>query len=195
MNEETQTAVLTEAIREFERMKRLAERAIAQVDDTGYFARSTDDANSIALLVKHLAGNMWSRWRDFLTTDGEKEDRRRDTEFELYDGDTRAGLAEGWERGWGALLDTLKALEPSDLNRSITIRDEPHSVLEAIFRQMTHYSYHIGQIVLLAREQVGAGWTSLSIPRGKSEEFRQNPSRYLHPEQSNGEGNERSEEE
>ena len=129
------------------------------------------ETNSIALVVKHLAGNARSRWTDFLTSDGEKADRQRDREFELAEGDSRAALMAAWDAGWAALERALEPLTEDDLLRTITIRGEPHSVLKAIDRQLTHYGYHVGQIVLLARLAQGAGWKSLSVARGQSEAF------------------------
>lgn len=171
--------VLADALREFNRLKTLCDKAIAQVDDEGFFARTDDEANSIALLVKHLAGNMRSRWTDFLTTDGEKPDRHRDTEFELYEQDGRESLMEYWEQGWSVLFNTVGALRTEDLGRTITIRGEEHVVVQALVRQISHYAYHTGQIILLAKEHCRTEWQSLSIPRGQSEQFRQNPEAYL----------------
>lgn len=162
---------LTSAIREYRRLKELAERAMTQIDDPGFFASSGPEPNSIAVIVKHMAGNMRSRWTDFLTTDGEKPDRHRDTEFEIDGDDSRDGLMRRWEDSWRILFDALEPLAPDDLHRTITIRGEEHSVMQAIFRQLSHYAYHVGQIVHLAREAAGSAWSSLSVPRGKSEEF------------------------
>lgn len=158
--------------REFRFYKDLADRALAQVDDEAFFAALGDgEANSIALTVKHMGGNLRSRWSDFLTTDGEKPDRDRDGEFELRPGDSREALQALWERGWTTLFDTLESLAPGDLGRTVRIRAEPHSVLRALVRGLPHASYHAGQIVQLARHWRGAGWQTLSVPRGKSEEF------------------------
>jgi uncharacterized damage-inducible protein DinB len=167
------THVLAEARAQFAKLKTLAEGALAQVDDGAFFAspEPSGETNSIALVVKHLAGNARSRWTDFLTSDGEKADRHRDREFELAPLDTRAALMAAWDQGWAALDTALAPLTDDDLMREITIRGEPHTVLKAIDRQLTHYAYHIGQIVLLARLARGAHWESLSVPRGKSEEF------------------------
>lgn len=153
------------------KLKGLADRALAQLGDDGFFATLDADANSVAIIVKHVAGNLRSRWTDFLTTDGEKPDRHRDQEFETAAGDTRARLMERWEAGWQCLFDALAPLNADDLQRIVTIRTEPHTVLEAIQRQMSHYAYHVGQIVLLARHYTAGGWQSLSIPRGKSREY------------------------
>jgi hypothetical protein len=121
-------------------------------------------------MIKHVAGNLHSRWRDFLVTDGEKASRNRDTEFELVD-DTRETLLEFWETGWQTLFETLKLLHPEDLGHSVTIRGEPHTVVEAINRQLTHYAYHVGQIVFLAKHLKSFDWKSLSVPRNRSAEF------------------------
>ena len=155
----------------FEAVRRKAERALAQVDDAQYFRRLDAESNSLALMVKHLAGNLRSRWTDFLTTDGEKPDRHRDGEFEDETGDTRASLTKRWDDGWATLFATLDALAPSDLGRTVTIRGEPHTVFDAIERQKEHYAYHVGQIVFLAKHLAGPAWTSLSIPRGQSDAF------------------------
>ena len=163
--------VLSQARTYFEAVRRKAERALAQVDDAQYFRRIDAESNSLALMVKHVAGNLRSRWTDFLTTDGEKPDRNRDGEFETDAADTRAALTQRWDEGWATLFATLDALTPSDLGRTVMIRSEPHTVLEAIERQKEHYAYHVGQIVFLARHLAGPGWTSLSIPRGQSEAF------------------------
>ena len=125
-------------------------------------------------MVKHISGNMRSRWTDFLTSDGDKPDRHRDTEFEIYrEQDTRESLMQRWEAGYQLLFDAIGALTPADLGRTITIRKQPHTVLQAINRQMAHYAYHVGQIALLAKHARGAEWKSLSIPRGMSEQFGQ----------------------
>jgi hypothetical protein len=150
--------------------KRLGERALAQVPDAGLFATLDPESNSIAILVKHMAGNMRSRWTDFLTTDGEKPDRNRDTEFEAP-AQTRAELMAQWEAGWKCVFDALAPLSESDLSRRVVIRTEPHSVTQAINRALGHYAYHTGQIVYLAKYFAGADWKALTIPRGKSAEF------------------------
>jgi hypothetical protein len=167
------THVLDEARAQFTKLKALAEGALRQVDDQAFFAapEPSGETNSIALVVKHLAGNARSRWTDFLTSDGEKPDRHRDSEFELTRLDTRAALMAAWDQGWTALDTALAPLTDDDLMREVTIRGEPHTVLKAIDRQLTHYGYHVGQIVLLARLARGAHWESLSVPRGKSEEL------------------------
>ncbi len=179
MNDTFGTDFLPQAVREFRRLKSLADKGMKQVDPEHFFARSDDESNSLAILVKHMAGNLRSRWTDFLTSDGEKPDRHRDTEFELGDEDTRERLMADWENAWNILFDTLEGLEADDLTRTITIRGEGHAVWQAILRQMTHYAYHVGQIVMLAKELRAGEWQSLSIPRGESEEFRKNPQDYL----------------
>jgi len=158
-------AYLAHAVRQFESIRRRTEKALAQADDARFFARIDAEANSVALLAKHVAGNMISRWTDFLTTDGEKPDRDRDAEFEEAPGETRASVMARWDRGWTTFLATLRSLDPGDLARTVTIRGEPHTVFEAIERQKEHYAYHCGQMVLLAKHAAGPGWTSLSIPR------------------------------
>ena len=161
----------SDAISTFRSYKSLAERSLAQVDDGEFFVTIGPESNSLAILVKHIAGNLRSRFTDFLSTDGEKPDRNRDTEFEIIS-DSREELMDLWENGWKVLFETLDALEPEVLGESVTIRGEPHTVVEALNRQMTHYAYHVGQIVLLAKNFRGKEWKTLSVPKGKSEEFR-----------------------
>jgi hypothetical protein len=165
-------------VRELRRQKDLADRAMAQVDDDAFFATLAADDNSIAVIVKHVAGNMRSRWRDFLTTDGEKPDRDRESEFFVTPEDTRESLLRRWEAGWRLVFDAIGALSAGDLDRTVTIRGEQFTVLQAINRQLTHYSYHVGQAVLLARHHAGGEWKSLSIPRGQSAAFNEKPGRY-----------------
>jgi hypothetical protein len=150
--------------------KRLGERAIEQTPDAGLFATLDAESNSIAIIVKHLHGNMRSRWTDFLTTDGEKPDRNRDTEFEA-EAKTRGELMAQWETGWKHVFDALAPLTESDLTRRVVIRTEAHSVMQAINRALGHYAYHTGQIVYLAKHFAGAKWKALTIPRGKSAEI------------------------
>lgn len=161
-----------DAIASFRNYKKLAERAIDQVSDDDFFALIDAEANSIALLVKHIAGNLHSRWSDFLTSDGEKETRNRDAEFEIV-GDDRESLMEFWETGWQTLFDNVEPLSADDFSRTITIRGEPHSVAEALNRQMTHYAYHVGQIVLLAKHFRSSEWKTLSVPKNRSAQFNQ----------------------
>ena len=165
------TAFLEDVVLQLRKYKGLADKALAQVDDADLFRALDPESNSIAVILKHVAGNMRSRWTDFLTTDGEKADRNRDGEFELGAGDSKARVLERWEAGWILLFDTLAKLSPEDPLRTVAIRGEPHTVLQAIDRQLVHYAYHVGQIVFLARHFAGARWTSLSIPKGKSREF------------------------
>lgn len=165
--------VLDEARDRFAKLKALAEGALAQVDDAAFFAlpEPSGETNSIALVVKHLAGNARSRWTDFLTSDGEKPNRDRDREFERFEDDTRASLMRAWEEGWAAFDRALAPLQDDDLMKTITIRGEPHTVFQALGRQLAHYGYHVGQIVLLARLAKGADWRTLSVARGQSEPF------------------------
>lgn len=164
------TSYTKDAIDLFRHYKRLADNAIAQCPDDKLSAEIDPESNSIAIIMKHMSGNMRSRWTDFLTTDGEKPDRRRDTEFEAP-AKTRADLLALWEAGWKLLFDALTPLTDADLSKTITIRTEPHSVTQAINRQVAHYSYHIGQIVYLARHFAGSQWKTLSIPKKSSAEF------------------------
>jgi uncharacterized damage-inducible protein DinB len=161
---------LDEAFRSLRGLKRLADGAMAQLSDEQFFAMPSAESNSIAIIVKHMAGNMRSRFTDFLTTDGEKPDRNRDQEF-ITEADTRAGLMRAWEDGFQLVLDTVNSLSPGDLAGTVTIRAEPHSVLQAINRQVMHSAYHIGQIAFLAKHWKGADWQTLSVPKGQSEQF------------------------
>jgi hypothetical protein len=167
------------AVREFQRLKRLADQAIAQMPADRFFERPAEGDNSVAIIAKHVAGNLLSRWRDFLTTDGEKPDRRRDEEFVVTPADTRESLLARWEEGWAVLFGALKPLGQGDLDRPVLIRGETLAVLEAVHRQLTHYAYHVGQIVYLAKHFSGNRWKSLSIPLGQSERFNRAPERYL----------------
>jgi uncharacterized damage-inducible protein DinB len=167
------TSYLKDSLDVFRYYKKLGERAMAQCPDDTLFASLDAESNSIAIVVKHMAGNMRSRWMDFLTTDGEKPDRNRDTEFEDAP-KTRAELMELWERGWKYIFDALDPLKDQDLVRTITIRTEPHSVMQAINRQVAHYSYHVGQIVYVAKHlssKAAGNWQSLTVPRGQSRQF------------------------
>jgi uncharacterized damage-inducible protein DinB len=164
------TSYLTDSLDLFRYYKNLAERAMAQVADEHLVTVLDGEANSIAVIVKHMAGNMRSRWTDFLTTDGEKPDRNRDTEFEDAPA-TREAVLALWEEGWQCLFAALEPLSEPDLQRTVTIRGEAHSVMQAINRQMAHYSYHCGQIVLLAKHFKHDDWKSLSVPRKQSTEF------------------------
>jgi uncharacterized protein DUF1572 len=162
---------LDDSLRQLRKLKAQADKAIAQTSDEHLFSLIDPEANSIALVMKHVAGNMRSRWTDFLTSDGEKPDRNRDQEFETNAADTRASVTERWEDGWKRLFDALESLSPGDLMKTVHVRAEAHSVIEAINRQMSHYAAHVGQIVLLAKHYAGSNWETLSIPRGKSKEF------------------------
>lgn len=164
------TSHIEDSITVFSTYKELAERAIEQVPDAHLTAALDPESNSIATIVKHVAGNLRSRWTNFLTTDGEKPDRDRDSEF-VDPPATRAELLELWESGWNCLFASLRALNDADLTRTVTIRGEPHSVLQAIDRQIAHNAMHVGQIVLLAKHYAQDHWKPLSIPRNGSEEF------------------------
>ena len=159
---------LDDCLLQLRRLKAQAEKAIAQVDDVRFFAVLDPHANSIALIMKHMSGNMRSRWTDFLTTDGEKPDRDRDSEFEDRADDTRASILAQWEDGWGRVLGAISSLRPEDLGQTVMIRGEAHTVIQAINRQVSHYSAHVGQIVLLAKHFAGPQWRTLSIPKAKS---------------------------
>jgi uncharacterized damage-inducible protein DinB len=166
------TSYIEDCLDLFRYYKKLAERAMEQCPEDTLFETLDNESNSIAIVVKHLAGNMRSRWTDFLTTDGEKPDRHRDTEFEDPP-TTRAELLTTWERGWKCLFDALEALTDEDLTRTVTIRTEPHSVMQAINRQIAHYCYHVGQIAYLAKHFAtkSGKWTALTVPRKKSAGF------------------------
>ena len=164
------TSYIEDALAVFRYYKRLAERAMEQVTDEQLFAAIDKEANSIAVIVKHMAGNMRSRWTDFLTTDGEKPDRDRDSEF-VEPPATRESLIAIWEDGWNRVFNAIEPLSDADLARTVTIRGEAHSVMQAINRQLAHYSHHVGQIVLLAKHFACDHWQSLSVPRNKSAEF------------------------
>lgn len=164
------TSYVKDSLSLFRYYKALAERAIAQVADEQLFAALDAESNSIAIMVKHMAGNMLSRWTDFLESDGEKSWRDRDAEFSDPPA-TRAALLDLWERGWRCMFEALEPLTDADLGRSITIRGEAHSVMQAMNRQLAHYSYHCGQIVFLAKHLAHDRWQVLSVPRGKSGDF------------------------
>ncbi|MDT7779320.1 MAG: hypothetical protein QOC99_1832 [Acidobacteriota bacterium] len=161
---------LENAVEVLRGLKKLADKAVAQVGDEEFFRTLDAESNSIALIMKHMYGNMRSRWTNFLTTDGEKADRRRDSEF-VIEGEDRRTIQERWEAGWQTLFDTLAALRGEDLTRTVTIRGEPHKVVGAINRQLSHYGQHTGQIVFLAKHLKSSDWKTLSIPRGQSEVF------------------------
>src|SRR5262245_49153140 len=164
------TSYVEDSLTLFQYYKKLAERAMEQVRDEQLFVDLDEEANSIALVVKHMAGNMRSRWTDFLTTDGEKPDRDRDSEF-VDPPATRAALLQVWEDGWSRVFGAIEPLTDADLGHTVTIRGEAHSVMQAINRQVAHYAHHVGQIVLLAKHFAGPKWNSLSVPRNRSAEF------------------------
>ncbi len=166
------THYLDEAHRQMRGQKRLAEGAMAQLLNHELFLAPDPESNSVAAIVKHMAGNMRSRFTDFLTTDGEKPDRFRDREFEMDSQTTRADLTEWWEDGWSRVFAAIDSLKPADVMRTVTIRGETHTVLQAINRQIAHYAYHTGQIVFLAKHTRSGKWKTLSIAKGKSEDFK-----------------------
>jgi len=164
------TSFIKDALWSFRYYKKLAERAMEQASDEHLFTQLDPEMNSIALVVKHMAGNMRSRWTDFLVSDGEKPDRNRDSEF-IDPPTSRAELMELWDAGWGCVFAAVEPLTDADLNRVVTIRGEAHSVMQAVLRQVAHYAHHVGQIVMLAKHLEHGRWQSLSVPRGQSEEF------------------------
>lgn len=170
MNDQIIQNYLSDAIASFRSYKSLAEKAMEQVSDEEFFRTIDEEANSIAVIVKHIAGNQHSRWKDFLTTDGEKDFRNRDTEFEMI-GDTRESLMQFWESGWHTLFNAIEPLTADDFSKTITIREQKHTIVEAINRQLTHYSYHIGQITFLAKHFKSKDWKTLSVPKNRSTEF------------------------
>src|SRR5579872_3964810 len=170
------TSYLKDSLAVLEHYKRLGERSMEQVSDEQLFALLDEDANSIAIIVKHIAGNMRSRWTDFLTTDGEKPDRQRDSEF-VEPPDSREALMSVWQDGWQRVFSALAPLTDADLGQKVFIRGEAHSVTQAINRQLAHYACHVGQIMLLAKHFRGKEWKSLSIPKNKSAEFNQRMAR------------------
>ena len=172
-----------DTLQSFRNYKKLAERALEQVSDDDFFRQIDPESNSVAIIVKHIAGNLHSRWRDFLTTDGEKPDRCRDGEFIAFDNDSRESLMQFWETGWQTLFDAIEPISPTDFDKTVTIRGEPHTVVEAINRQLTHYPMHIGQLILLAKHFRSAEWKTLSVPRNRSGEF----NRFLADRQAAGE--------
>ena len=170
MTDNLAVAYIKDIQREFNNQRGLAERAIAQLNDEQFFAALDDEANSVAVIAKHVGGNLRSRWSDFLSADGEKPDRNRDGEF-LADGDTRESITALWQTGFNTLEQTLSSLTPDDLNKQVRIRAEALPVVQAIHRSLAHTAHHIGQIVLLAKHLRGPEWKTLSIARGKSAEF------------------------
>ena len=164
------TSYIEDALAVFRQYKLLGERALQQVSDENLFASLDEESNSIAIIVKHITGNMRSRWTDFLTTDGEKPSRNRDGEF-VDPPSTRDALMREWEDGWARVFRAIDPLTDADLTRTVTIRGEAHSVMQAINRQLSHYPMHVGQIILLAKHYAGDQWQTLSVPRNRSAEF------------------------
>ena len=164
------TSYIEDALAVFRQYKQLGERAMAQVADEQLFSTLDEEANSIAIIVKHMTGNMRSRWTDFLTSDGEKPTRNRDGEF-VDPPATREALLREWEDGWACVFSAIEPLTDADLGRTVTIRGEAHSVMQAINRQLAHYPMHVGQIILLAKHYAGAQWQTLSVARNRSAEF------------------------
>jgi Protein of unknown function (DUF1572) len=160
-----------EVRRSFRGYKRLADGGLAQLSDEDFFRAPDPESNNAAVVVKHVAGNLRSRWKDFLTTDGEKPDRKRDQEFVLTPEDTRAELTRRWEESFQIVFDTIASLTTEDFSRTVTIRGEPHTILQAMNRSLMHTAYHVGQILYIGKHLRGAAWTMLSIPKGKSAEF------------------------
>ena len=171
MNTQLGQHYLDDALYTFGYYKQLAERAFAQIGDEDFFRTIDDESNSIAVNLKHLAGNMFSRWTDFLTTDGEKPERNRDMEFVMAPETTRQEMIDYWERGWQCTFQAIEPLTPDDLMRTVKIRGQAHTVVQAINRQLAHYAYHVGQIVYLAKHFKSNDWQSLSIPKNKSVEI------------------------
>ena len=171
MNESLATHYLEDSIASLRAYKKLADKAIAQLKDDEFFVTLDPEANSVAVIMKHMAGNMFSRWTDFLTTDGEKPNRNRDMEFVIESQTSKDEVIAYWEKGWQCVFDALEPLKADDLGRKVMIRNEEHTVIQAINRQLMHYANHIGQIVFLAKHFRSAEWKSLSIPRNRSAEF------------------------
>jgi len=171
MNESVSQHYLADSLSLFRTYKQLAEKALAQLQDDEYFVQIDAESNSVAIIMKHLAGNMISRWTDFLTSDGEKPTRNRDLEFVIEKETSRAEIHDYWERGWKCVFEALEPLTEADFDRTVPIRGQPHTIVQAINRQLTHYAYHVGQIVFLAKHFRSADWRSLSIPRNRSAEF------------------------
>jgi hypothetical protein len=170
MAHEFTTSYIRDSLAAFRQYKALTERAMAQVREQDLNALLDAENNSIAIIIKHMSGNMRSRWTDFLTSDGEKPDRNRDTEF-VAPAETREQVMAMWERGWKCVFDAIEPLSDADLSRTITIRGEPHSVMQAINRQVAHYASHCGQIIMLAKHFAGEQWKAVTIPKNKSADF------------------------
>ena len=171
MSEQLAEHYLTNTLQTFRDYKQLAERAFEQISEEEFFCTLDDESNSIAVNIKHMAGNMISRWTDFLTTDGEKPERNRDIEFVMLPGTTRDEMVDYWERGWKCVFNAIEPLQPEDLMRTVRIRSQDHTVVQAINRQIAHYAYHVGQIVYLAKHFKSSEWKTLSVPRNKSADF------------------------
>ncbi len=172
-------AYLEDIVFSFRKQKEMAEKAFRQVADEGFFKKPGEHSNSIAIIVKHVAGNLASRWTDFLTTDGDKPWRDRDGEFIICPEDTRQNLLTAWEKGWAALFQNLGSLQEADLTKKVMIRREEHSVFQAIHRSLTHTSYHVGQIVYLSRLATKEGWEWITIPPGQSQQAKSKGGSYL----------------
>ena len=170
MSSEIDSLYLDEIFRGLRGHKRLADDAIAQLSDEEFFALASPDGNSVAIIVKHMAGNLRSRFTDFLSSDGEKPDRNRDQEFIVESAASREDILRAWEQQWHLVFDTINSLQPEDLSRTVTIRAQPHTVLQALNRAALHLAYHSGQIVFLAKHWKGGDWRSLSVPKGQSEQ-------------------------
>lgn len=171
MSNEAAKLFLDEAIQTFRSQKALADKALAQLRDEDFFVTLDAESNSIAVIIKHMAGNMLSRWTDFLTTDGEKPDRNRDMEFVITPETTGENIMARWEEGWSCALRAVESLKPEDVDRIVYIRGEEHTVTKAVLRQVAHYAQHVGQIIFLAKHLRSSEWKSLSIPRNRSAEF------------------------
>jgi hypothetical protein len=168
MNEELARLFLDEAVKTFRSQKALADKALAQIADEEFFVQLDAESNSIAVIIKHMAGNMLSRWTDFLTTDGEKPDRNRDMEFVLTPEINRESILARWEEGWNCAFKAVESLRTEDVEKIVFIRGEEHTVMKAVLRQIAHYAQHVGQIVFLAKHFRADEWQSLSIPRNRS---------------------------
>ena len=167
----TEEAFLESSIKKFRFQKALGDKTFAQLDDRDFFFKASAESNSIAVIVHHMAGNMLSRWTNFLTEDGEKPWRERDKEFEdMFE--TRQQVMDAWEKGWQCVFDAMESLKPGDLVKTILIRREPMSVVDAVIRQIDHYGYHTGQIVFIGKIIKDTNWQTLSIPKGRSSEFK-----------------------
>ena len=171
MDESLAKHYLEDSLASFRAYKKLAEKALDQLSEDEFFITLDEEANSIAVIMKHMAGNMLSRWTDFLTTDGEKPDRNRDMEFVIEPKTGKEDVLAYWEKGWQRVFDTVGSLSSADLGKQVMIRGKEHTVIQAINRQLMHYAYHIGQIVFLAKHFRSSEWKSLSVPRNKSLEF------------------------